>query len=130
MGTVALESLRKALEAAWSADTSASADWTDGNPSKGQCAVTACVVHDYLGGDIVNTIAASPDGRTVSHYFNLIDGRPVDLTAEQFPEHTLFSPPTPKTKGFPTTREYCLSYEHTRQRYERLRARVAELLDR
>ncbi|MEV0538211.1 YunG family protein [Nocardia salmonicida] len=129
MSTVALESLIQAIQAAWSADTTASADWTDTNPSKGQCAVTACVVNDYLGGDIVNTTATLPGGRTISHYFNLIGGDPVDLTAEQFPQHTTFSPPTPKTKGFPTTRDYCLSYEHTRQRYERLRTQVAKLLD-
>ncbi len=128
MGSVALVSLRRAVEAAWSAETSAASDWTDSNPAKGQCAVTACVVQDYLGGDIVNTIATLPGGRTVSHYFNVIAGRPHDLTAAQFPERTQFSPPTPKTKGLPTTRDYCLSYENTRHRYEGLRSRVAELL--
>ncbi|MBH0779944.1 YunG family protein [Nocardia bovistercoris] len=128
MGTVPLEALHQAIRAAWSADTSAASDWTHSNPAKGQCAVTACVVHDHLGGDILNSVAALPSGETVSHYFNIIDGETVDLTTEQFPEHTRFSEPAPKTKGFGSTRDYCLSYERTRQRYELLRRRVAEHL--
>ncbi|MGW6423031.1 YunG family protein [Nocardia sp. NPDC055053] len=128
MVAVPLEALRQAIRSAWSADTSAAVAWSDGNPSKGQCAVTACVVNDHLGGDILHTTATLPNGDTVSHYFNLIDGRPVDLTSEQFPEHTQFSEPAPKTKGFASTREFCLSYEHTKQRYELLRTRVAECL--
>ncbi|WP_109528673.1 YunG family protein [Nocardia aurea] len=126
MGTGSLEALHRAIRSAWSADTSAAQDWTESNPAKGQCAVTACVVHDHLGGDILNSVATLPGGETISHYFNLVDGETVDLTAEQFPEHTHFSKPAPKTKGFASTRDYCLSYEHTRQRYELLRTRVAE----
>lgn len=129
MGTDPLEALRQAVQSAWTAETSASAEWTGANPAKGQCAVTACVVQDYLGGDILHTVATLPGGKTVSHYFNVIDNTHVDLTAGQFPQHTGFSQPTPKTKGFTTTRDYCLSYEHTRQRYELLRARVEERLD-
>lgn len=128
MGTVSLDALRRALQSAWSADTSAAADWTDSNRAKGQCAVTACVVHDYLGGDIVHSTATLPGGETVSHYFNVIDGTRVDLTQEQFPKRTKFSDPAPKTKGLPSTRDYCLSHERTRMRYELLRARVAERL--
>ncbi|MGW4370786.1 YunG family protein [Nocardia takedensis] len=128
MGTVPLEALCDAIRSAWSADTSAAADWTDSNRAKGQCAVTACVVQDHLGGDIFNSIATLPSGQTVSHYFNRVDGKAIDLTAEQFPAHTRFSDPTPKTMGLPSTRDYCLSYERTRLRYERLRARVAEYL--
>ncbi|MFC9660245.1 hypothetical protein ACFVJ5_08410 [Nocardia sp. NPDC127606] len=129
MGSDPLETLRRVLQSAWSAETSASADWTDDNAAKGQCAVTACVVQDYLGGDILHTTASMPGGKTVSHYINLIDGIQVDLTAEQFPEYTQFSPPTPKTKSFASTRDYCLSYVHTKQRYDLLRTRVAERLD-
>nr|WP_280188158.1 MULTISPECIES: hypothetical protein [Nocardia] len=53
--------------------------------------MTACVVNDRLGGDILHTTATLPSGDAVSHYFNLIGGKPVDLTAEQFPEHTQFT---------------------------------------
>ena len=67
-GTVTVEALRGALEQSWSADTSSSAAWSEGNRAKGQCAVTACVVQDYLGGDILNSVATLPSGETVSHY--------------------------------------------------------------
>ncbi|MFD4407838.1 hypothetical protein ACFWPH_34275, partial [Nocardia sp. NPDC058499] len=96
--------------------------------SKGQCAVTACVVNDYLGGDVFNTVATLPGGETVSHYLNCVDGQIIDLTAQQFPPGTSFTPPVPKTMGKQSTREYCLSYEGTRRRYELLSARVAESL--
>jgi hypothetical protein len=125
MGTVPLEALDRALRLSWSAETSAATEWTSANQAKGQCAVTACVVQDYLGGDILNTITTMPDGTSVSHYFNLIAGEPVDLTEHQFPPDTRFSEPAPKTKGLPSTRAYCLSYEHTNQRYQLLRKRVA-----
>ncbi|MEV2226647.1 integrase core domain-containing protein [Nocardia vinacea] len=128
MGTVAIEAIRAALEQSWSVDTSAASGWTEANRAKGQCAVTACVVQDYLGGEILNTTATLPSGETVSHYFNLVDGGIVDLTRPQFPDTTRFSKPKPKKKGFASTREYCLSYESTRQRYALLNRRVARYL--
>jgi hypothetical protein len=128
VATILLEALQQALRTCWSADTSASSEWSADNCARGQCAVTACVVQDYLGGDILNTVATLPNGETVSHYFNLIDGQAVDCTHQQFPDGTTFSEPAPKTKGFPSTRAYCLSYEHTARRYELLRERVAARL--
>jgi hypothetical protein len=128
MGTVAIEALRAALEQSWSVDTSAASGWTEANRAKGQCAVTACVVQDYLGGEILNTIATLPTGETVSHYFNLVDGGIVDFTRQQFPDMTRFSKPEQKRKGFASTREFCLSYESTRQRYALLTRRVARHL--
>ncbi|MGA6208800.1 YunG family protein [Nocardia testacea] len=67
-------------------------------------------------------------GETVSHYLNHIDGQTVDLTAQQFPPGTRFTSPIPKTRGMPSTREYCLSYDGTRRRYELLSARVVASL--
>ncbi|WP_280314735.1 YunG family protein [Nocardia wallacei] len=126
--TVPLQALHEALRAAWSADTSASPAWSPANCAKGQCAVTACVVQDYLGGDILHANAALPTGETVSHYFNIIDDETVDYTQEQFPDGTIFSEPAPKTNGFPSTRVYCLSYDATRERYDLLSSRVAAYL--
>ncbi|MGI5220532.1 YunG family protein [Nocardia sp. CA-290969] len=128
MGPVVLAALIDAIRSSWSAETSsAPASGTD-VPAKGQCAVTACVVHDYLGGDILNTVATLPSGVTVSHYLNSVDGQIIDLTAQQFPPGTSFTAPVPKTGGKPSTRDYCLSYDSTRQRYELLSARVAKAL--
>ncbi|WP_433576792.1 YunG family protein [Nocardia brasiliensis] len=128
MGTTSLEALKQALPIAWSADTSATAIWEATNPAKGQCAVTACVVQDYLGGDILHTTATLPTGDLVSHYFNVVDGDVVDFTRRQFPTGTSFSEPALKTNGLPTTRDYCLSYDSTRQRYDLLRGRVDDYL--
>ncbi|WP_432279654.1 YunG family protein [Nocardia brasiliensis] len=125
---VRLAALEEAFEAAWSADTSATAAWETSNRAKGQCAVTACVVQDYLGGDILHTTATLPSGELVSHYFNVIDDTPVDFTSKQFPNGTSFSRPSSRTRGYPSTRDYCLSYDSTRHRYDLLSSRVVAYL--
>ena len=119
------DALDVALSFCWSADTSSDPDaWSAHNPAWGQCAVTAVVVQDLLGGEIVWTEAVLPDGRHISHYFNLIHGAEVDLTRRQFPNGTRLSPGVPKTKGFSSTRAYVLSHEETYRRYALLYARV------
>lgn len=129
MRTVALEELTAAVSNSWSAETSASPkEWSNDNPAIGQCAVTACVVQDYLGGDILNSMVTLPDGNTDSHYYNIIEGKTLDLTKQQFPADSVFTEGKPKTKGFASTREYCLSYDTTRKRYETLKAKVDQAL--
>ena len=56
-----------------------SSKWTRDNPALGQCSVTALVVHDYLGGEILKT---KYEG--IWHFYNRIDGRSVDFTESQF----------------------------------------------
>ena len=119
------------LRQAWQRETSSDpAGWAPQNPAWGQCAVTACIVQDVLGGDIVWAEAKTPAGNTISHYFNkLADGSVVDLTRDQFPAGTSLSPPDgqPKTQGrggesYPTTRDYVLSFKATQERYGRLKS--------
>ncbi len=43
------------------------------------CAITSLIVNDYFGGDICKIYV---DG--ISHYFNLIEDKIVDLTVSQF----------------------------------------------
>lgn len=124
------QQLRLVLRKAWSKETSASSKWDETNPALGQCAVTACVVQDYLGGDILNSVVTLSDETTVSHYFNIIDGVTEDFTKEQFPDGSVFTQGRPKTKGLSSTREYCLTFEDTKNRYDLLRSRVEELLNR
>ena len=127
-----VEAIRIALERAWQADTSYDpANWSPQNPAWGQCAVTACVVQDLLGGEIVRSEAILPDGRTIPHYFN----RPgagsdsdLDFTKIQFPEGTVIPEGQPNPKTFASTREYVLSVEATRRRYLILRERVLAAL--
>lgn len=125
---VAFSNLTNALNNSWSAHTSSNADWSKNNPAEGQCAVAACVIQDYLGGDIVNVRAIQSDGVTVSHYFNMINGEVVDLTKSQFNDDTVLSEPLPKLGGYNTTRDYCLSYPDTLRRYRILSKKVAKQL--
>ena len=101
-----LDTLKKALQKCWSKETSYSPEkWSEENPALGQCAVTALVVKDYLGGDILWAEALLPDGQKISHYFNFIDGEEVDLTRSQFPEGTIIPKGIEKKKDFVSNTE-------------------------
>ena len=69
--------LYRRLTRAWSSETAGK--WQSGNPACGQCSVTALVVQDLLGGEILKTDVAG-----AWHFYNRIDGRRWDLTASQF----------------------------------------------
>jgi len=69
--------LRNALENSWSLESSTL--WTQDNPAAGQCGVTALVVQDHLGGEILETKYGS-----IWHFYNRIDGKPIDFTKSQF----------------------------------------------
>jgi hypothetical protein len=103
-----------ALEAVWCAETSADpAGWTSTNPAWGQCAVTALLVQDYLGGGLLRCINEGG-----SHYWNQLDwGIEVDFTRSQF---SVWKP----TEIEPRTRDYVMDNPSTRNRYLVLRSRV------
>lgn len=125
-----LSHLEEALTKCWDRKTSSDPEhWISENPAWGQCAVTALVVNDYLGGDIVWAEAKLPDGRQISHYFNLMKGEEVDLTRRQFPEGTIIPQGIEKKKEYASTRDYVLSFQATQQRYEILKDKVDETLD-
>jgi hypothetical protein len=65
------------LRAAWSTETGGK--WRPDNPAAGQCSVTALVVQDALGGDILKT-----DIGGAWHFYNRIGRRRVDFTMSQF----------------------------------------------
>ncbi len=130
-----IKKLEKVLEACWSSDTSSDAEnWDTANKAYGQCAVTALVVQDYCGGNIVNSIVKVPEwgdaGEAVSHYFNKIGDKEIDLTRKQFPEGTEVPEGMDKKKDFETTRQYVLSYAPTVERYELLKQRIEEELEK
>ena len=108
-----LEELTKILELSWCKDTSSPSmqdSWNEDNKALGQCAVTALIVNDFLGGKIMRCMCESG-----SHYYNLIDGKIVDLTVNQFlGEIPLYE------EGTSRTREYLLGNEDTNKRYEKL----------
>jgi len=120
--------LESALKSSWNRESSSdSENWVPYNPAWGQCAVTALVVNDYLGGgEIVWAKVSLPDGRKVSHYFNKIEGIEKDFTRGQFSSAAIIPFGAPKTKGYSSTREYVLSYPATKIRYELLKRKVKE----
>ncbi len=130
IGRMELSALEKFLRNAWTGETSSDAqNWSSTNPAWGQCAVTALIVNDYLGGEIVWAEAKLPEGRGISHYFNFKNRKEIDLTRRQFPEGTVIPEGVEKKKQFATTRDYVLSFPLTQQRYELLKQRVLEKVD-
>ena len=127
MDPVSLEQLTRAVRDAWSVETCDDHDvamWSPANPSRGQCTSTAWVVHDLLGGELLEAEVLRPDGsRQGFHYWNrLPDGTEVDLTREQFgpgeevgPGVVVARTPLPLPGG---------------AQYERLRDRVRAALSR
>jgi hypothetical protein len=106
----------------WTRETSFDpGHWSPRNPAWGQCAVTALVVQDLLGGKL---LCSEIDG--TRHYWNLLPSRrQLDLTRHQFGKR--FKPGTIGTES----REYVLSFSETRRRYELLRNDIySKLLSR
>jgi hypothetical protein len=53
--------------------------WTADNPAAGQCNVTALLIHDLFGGQLLKTPLPAGD-----HFYNRIGDRRFDFTASQF----------------------------------------------
>ncbi|MGI5155650.1 YunG family protein [Microbispora sp. CA-102843] len=85
---LSVELLRPVLRAAWGPDTCDPHDlesWRPDNPARGQCGVTALVVQDLLGGDLILGEVHVDGAKVGHHYWNrLPDGTEVDFTAAQF----------------------------------------------
>ncbi|GGV95247.1 hypothetical protein GCM10015535_62260 [Streptomyces gelaticus] len=80
--------LERAIRNGWGADTTTPEhrpDWTPANPARDQCGVTALVVHDLLGGDLIRGEVHVDGERVDYHWWNRLGmGIEVDLTREQF----------------------------------------------
>jgi hypothetical protein len=119
-----LKTLELALQKSWSKETSyppLQKKWTYKNPSLGQCAITALVVQDYFGGDLLYC-------KHNHHYWNrLPDGKEVDFTREQFQDVIICFDEI-------KLREYVLEGKSaknakTLERYRILKQRVSKFLD-
>lgn len=118
-----IQTIQEHLLSAWAQTTTANEVFVPENPSAGQCAVTALLVQDLLGGDLLWGEVQTPAGDRVSHYWNRVDGTEYDLTREQFPEGSIIPEGSSKKGDFTSTRERVLSFEQTRTRYAILRHR-------
>lgn len=109
------------IRAAWCRDTSADPDkWTPQNPAMGQCAVTALIVQDLIGGELerVDVHVAWTD-KPVSHYRNVQpDGTRLDLTFSQFEGFGVATNPQARDRW------YVLKFQPTAERYKLLKARA------
>src|SRR6476659_5449423 len=103
--------LYRRLTKAWSSETSSR--WRLDNPACGQCSVTALVVQDLLGGELLKTRVGG-----AWHFYNRIDGRRWDLTVGQFATPIGYD-------DLPSSRQEALA-DTSRQRY----AVMVEPLDR
>lgn len=111
---VTIEQIMNALLHSWSIESSSK--WTIDNPAKGQCGVTALVVHDLLQGEIRKTETAGG-----WHFYNMIDGKRYDLTASQFSEEIVY-------KDIPSNREEAFADTNERQ-YNYLKQSVLYVLN-
>jgi len=82
----------------------------DEDPTYGQCAITATLVHDLFGGTI-HKIKVDGGG---THYFNKINSHYIDLTSDQF---ELYDIPLEYEPNEEVPREYCGKNADTLKRF-------------
>ncbi|WLQ65500.1 YunG family protein [Streptomyces glycanivorans] len=124
MGPLLLTDIEAAVRDSWGADTTTPVhrpDWDPGNPARDQCGVTALVVNDLLGGELIRG-EVRVDGECVDfHWWNRLGaGLEIDLTREQFAPHEIV------TDGVAVERQ--AEIVRLREEYELLSARVLERL--
>jgi len=71
------DEVQSALRRSWSLATAV--PWTEEKPAAGQCNVTALLVHELFGGELLKTPLPAGD-----HFYNRIEGRRYDFTESQF----------------------------------------------
>jgi hypothetical protein len=83
-----LQAIEAAIRESWSIETCDPTDipqWSPANPARGQCPVTSLVLHDLVGGQLLEAEVHHTDGSSRGfHYWNRLPGVDVDLTREQF----------------------------------------------
>ncbi|MEV5139581.1 hypothetical protein ACFZB6_28985 [Streptomyces syringium] len=128
MTTLLLSDIENAVRSSWSADTCTPefrSHWSPDNPARDQCGVTAMVLNDLLGGELIRGEVHVNGERTDYHWWNRLGmGVEIDLTREQFrPEEVVIG-------GIVIPRPPVTEWHRLREEYELLRDRVAEKLDR
>ncbi|MGW6058255.1 YunG family protein [Streptomyces sp. NPDC055189] len=124
MSPLILTDIEEAVRASWGPDTypsDSSHVWPPDNPARGQCGVTALVLQDLLGGELIRGEVRVAGEWTDHHWWNRLgEGLEVDLTREQFMPEEIVSGGVVIVRP-PQIRRLC-------DEYELLRARVLEKL--
>ena len=117
-----LQETEAAIRAAWGRETSDDPDeWSEENPARGQCAVTALLVRELLGVEILVANVLRDGRRVERHAWNrLLSGLTLDLTREQFVRGERF--------GEPAAEEPKLTQRNP-ERFATLRTRVRAQLE-
>lgn len=111
-----------AVRAGWAADTcsdddAARAPWTADNPAWGHCDVTALVLHDILGGDLMVGEVHLNGEQHGYHWWNRLEtGVEIDLTREQFQHGQIVTPGRDVTRPAGPLRRRQREYELLRHR--------------
>jgi len=71
------EKVFSTLRKSWS--MASAQQWMPENPAAGQCNVTALLVYELFGGELLKTPLPAGD-----HFYNWIEGRRYDFTESQF----------------------------------------------
>ncbi|BAG20828.1 hypothetical protein SGR_3999 [Streptomyces griseus subsp. griseus NBRC 13350] len=128
MATYLLSDIEQAIRGSWGAETCTPEyrdRWTPDNPARDQCGVTAMVLNDLLGGELIRGEVHVGGVRTDFHWWNRLGpGVEIDLTREQFgPEETVVG-------GDVVVRPPVGAWRRLHEEYAILRDRVAERLGR
>jgi hypothetical protein len=116
------------LRRAWSASTSVLPGlWSAQRPALGQSATTACALQDVLGGDIVRSKAVLADGRTISHYANVVEGLVIDLAQSEIDRAASVGEAEGRHDGYASMREYVLAQPGVAKGYAALKRRLADM---
>lgn len=104
----------------WSAETCAPrlrSGWSEDNPTRGQCSVTAFLAQDVFGGKVFGILREGGN----YHCCNVVGDCVFDLTNEQFGDEVL-----DYATGTEQQRAVHFAAEEKRQRYELLRERLLQ----
>ncbi|MGW6536528.1 YunG family protein [Streptomyces sp. NPDC055051] len=128
MTPLLLSDIERAVRSSWSAETCTPeyrSRWTGDNPARDQCGVTAMVVNDLLGGELLRGEVHVDGERVDYHWWNRLGmGVEIDLTREQFgPEETV-------TDGIVIPRPPFGEWSRLHEEYTLLRTRVLHRLGR
>ena len=114
--------IESAFQKSWSKETcypKLQKKWSPQNPALGQCAISALIIQDYFGGDLLYC-------KHLKHFWNkLPNGQEIDLTKSQFPDNTKICVDKVIT-GEPTPEYKHNSKSLTLERYAKLKRMVEE----